>query len=329
MNSTTMTYREAIIAALRDELRSDPSVLLMGEDIGESGGVFKTTEGLFKEFGPERIRDTPISETGFVGAALGMAVAGYRPVVELMFADFMGVCFDQLVNSIAKHRFVSGGRASAPLVIRTACGGGLGFGSQHSQTAESWLLSVPGIKIAAPATPADAYKMLRAAIRDENPVVVLEHKALLGMKGRVDTEDDFAASLDGPAVVREGVDVTLVASLAMVPRALEAAVALAADGIEAEVVDLRMLRPLNLELIADSVRKTHHLVTIEEQSLIGGWGGEIVAQTVAGAFDYFDGPPLRIAMGDYPLPFSKPLEEAARPSADRIARQVRSLLRAA
>ncbi len=327
MSPTIMTYREAIIAAQRDALRADPCVLVMGEDIGESGGVFKTTEGLWSEFGSKRVRDTPISETGFVGAALGMAVAGYRPVVEIMFADFMGVCFDQLVNSIAKHRFMSGGKVSAPLVIRTACGGGLQFGAQHSQTAESWLLSIPGIKIAVPASPAEAYRLLRAAIRDDNPVVVLEHKGLLGTKGPVDVGEPFSHLLGGPEVVRVGDAVTIVASLAMVPRAMAAAEVLAHDGISAEVIDLRVLRPLALDPVVKSLRKTHSLVTVEEQSRVGGWGAEVVAQMVATAFDYLDSPPLRIAMGEYPLPFSKPLEDAARPTTDRIVREVRELLR--
>lgn len=321
-----MTYREAITAALRDELRQDPTVLLLGEDIGEAGGVFKATAGLMDEFGAERVRDTPISETGFVGAALGLAVTGFRPVVEIMFADFLGVCFDQIINSIAKHRFMSGGRVSVPLVIRACGGGGVQFGAQHSQTAESWFLPFPGLKVVVPATPADAYELLRAAIQDNNPVVVLEHKGLLGMSGPVEVDAGRAYAIPGPVVVRAGKDVTIVASLAMVPRALEAADALAQDGIEADVINLRTLRPLDCAPIAESVRKTNRLITMEEQHDLGGWGAQVAAQVTNLAFDYLDAPPQRITLDDYPLPFSKSLEDAALPTPQRVIDVVRALM---
>ena len=241
MNMPEITYREAIVAALQEEMRRDPKTLIMGEDIGESGGPFKTCQGLYEEFGAARVRDTPIAETGFVGAALGLALTGYRPIVEIMFADFLGVCFDQIVNSIAKHRFMSGGIVKTPLVIRALGGAGLRFGAQHSQTAESWMLSVPGLKIVCPSNPSQAYLMLKAAIRDDSPVLVLEHKALLSMKGPVPIGIEQVEMPTGARVLRAGRDATIVASLAMVGKALAAADQLSAEGIEVEVIDRRAL----------------------------------------------------------------------------------------
>lgn len=321
-----ITYREAIIAALAEEMRRDSKTLIMGEDIGESGGPFKTCQGLYEEFGAARVRDTPIAETGFVGAALGLSLTGYRPIVEIMFSDFLGVCFDQIVNGIAKHRFMSGGQGRIPVTIRAIGGGGLRFGPQHSQTGESWMLSVPGLRIVCPSTPAEAYGMLKAAIRDDNPVLIIEHKALLSSKGEVDTGSERLAPLVGPKVVRPGKDATIVASLQMVGRALGAADLLAKEGIEAEVIDIRVLRPMDTTVIADSVRHTNLLVTVEEQAQVGGWGAEVVAQVVADAFDYLDAPPARVTLPDHPLPFSPVLEDAALPSPERIAAAVRALL---
>ena len=309
-----ISYREAIAAALREEMRRDPKTLIMGEDIGESGGPFKTCQGLYEEFGAARVRDTPISETGFVGAALGLALTGYRPIVEIMFADFLGVCFDQIANSIAKHRFMSGGRVKTPLVIRALGGAGLRFGAQHSQTAESWLLSVPGLKIICPSNPGQAYLMLKAAIRDDNPVLVLEHKALLSMKGPVPVGAEEAPMPTGPRIVRPGRHATIVASLAMVGKALAAADKLEAEGIEAEVIDIQVLRPLNVAPIGDSVRRTNILVTVEEQAPTGGWSSDVVADVVSQAFDYLDAPPARITLPDHPLPYSPHLEDALIPS---------------
>jgi pyruvate/2-oxoglutarate/acetoin dehydrogenase E1 component len=320
-----ITYREAIVAALQEEMRRDPRTLIMGEDIGPSGGPFKTCLGLYEEFGAARVRDTPIAETGFVGAAFGLALTGYRPIVEIMFADFLGVCFDQIANGIAKHRLMSGGKMPVPLVIRAIGGAGLRFGAQHSQTAESWMLSVPGLKILAASSPAEAYGMLKAAVRDDNPVLLLEHKALLASKGEVPLGSDASARLGGPRILRQGSDATIVATLAMVGRALAAAELLAEDGIVAEVIDLRVLRPMDTSIIVESVRKTNVLVTVEEQAKLGGWGAEVVAQVVADAFDFLDAPPARLALPDYPLPYSPPLEDAAIPSAEAIAAAVRSL----
>jgi pyruvate/2-oxoglutarate/acetoin dehydrogenase E1 component len=326
MTAQQLTYREAIVTALQEEMRRDPRTLIMGEDIGPSGGPFKTCQGLYEEFGAQRVRDTPIAETGFVGAALGLALAGFRPIVEIMFADFLGVCFDQIVNSIAKHRFMSGGQVAIPLVIRAIGGGGLRFGPQHSTTAESWFLSVPGLTIACPSTAAEAYGMLKAAIRSDNPVLLLEHKALLGSKGTVEVGPDELAPLDGAKIVRRGKDATIVASLAMVGRALAAAELLSTEGIEAEVIDLRVLRTMNLQCVFESIRNTNLLVTVEEQAQLGGWGGEVVAQVVHEVFDYLDAPPERICLPEYPVPYSPPLEDGVIPSEERIAVAVLSLL---
>jgi pyruvate/2-oxoglutarate/acetoin dehydrogenase E1 component len=327
MTTQELTYREAIVTALQEEMRRDSRTLIMGEDIGPSGGPFKTCQGLYEEFGGQRVRDTPIAETGFVGAALGLALAGFRPIVEIMFADFLGVCFDQIVNGIAKHRFMSGGQVAVPLVIRAIGGAGLRFGPQHSTTAESWFLSVPGLTIACPSTPSEAYGMLKSAIREDNPVLLLEHKALLGTKGPVVVGLDALIPLDGARVVRRGKDATIVASLAMVGRALGAAQLLSTEGIEAEVIDLRVLRTMNLQCVFESIRTTNLLVTVEEQAQLGGWGAEVVAQVVREAFDYLDAPPERICLPEYPVPYSPPLEDGVIPSADRIAAAVRSLLK--
>jgi pyruvate dehydrogenase E1 component beta subunit len=326
MSGEEITYREAIVAALREEMRRDARTLVMGEDVGASGGPFKTCQGLYEEFGPARVRDTPISETGFVGAALGLALTGYRPIVEIMFADFLGVCFDQIANSIAKHRFMSGGRVTAPLVIRALGGGGLRFGTQHSQTAESWLMSVPGLKIYCPSGPEQAYGMLKAAIRDDNPVLVLEHKALLSMKGRVDLAMEDIEAPSGPRALRAGRDVTIVASLAMVGKALTAAERLAGEGIEAEVIDIQVLRPLDVTIIAESVRRTHALVVVEEQARTGGWSGNVIAEVVEQAFDYLDAPPARVTLPDHPLAYSPHLEDAMIPSPETIVAAVKSVI---
>jgi pyruvate/2-oxoglutarate/acetoin dehydrogenase E1 component len=314
MNTVEMTYREAIIAAQRAELQADETVMLMGEDIGAAGGSFKLTEGLQAEFGPIRVRDTPISEQAFVGAAMGMAMTGYRPVVELMFADFMGVAFDQIVNGIAKHRFMQGGTLELPLVIRTVGGAGARFGAQHSQTGESWLLSVPGLKVFAAASPNEAYHLIRAAVRDPNPVVVIEHKFLFTRKGLVQTFEGTVPPIDGPKLLRPGEDITIVASLAMVERIQSAAQVLAAAGISAELFDMRLIRPMRPEAIVASVRKTNRLLVVEENHSLGGWGGHLVATVVAEAFDHLDAPPERLTLPDWPIPYSPALEDAAIPS---------------
>jgi acetoin:2,6-dichlorophenolindophenol oxidoreductase subunit beta len=324
--SDVITYREAISRAMRDEMRLDPRVIILGEDIGESEGPMKTAVGLYGEFGGERVRDTPISEEAFVGAALGLALTGYRPIVEIMFADFLGVCIDPIVSSIAKHRFMSGGRMAAPLVIRAIGGGGLRFGPQHSQTCESWLLNIPGLRILVPSSPAEAYGMIRSAVRCDDPVLILEHKALLGTQGPVVSGEDGLVDLNQPAVLRSGEMVTIVASLAMVPRALKAAEGLAKQGVSAEIIDIRVLRPLAGTRIVDSVKKTSRLLTVEEQPVHGGWGSSVIAEVVAEAFDYLDAPPMRLGLPDSPLPYSPSLEDAAMPTADAIAGAARALV---
>ena len=320
----SVTYREAINRALRAALTADENVILLGEDIGAAGGSFKLTDGLQETFGPDRVMDTPISETGFVGAAIGLALAGFRPVVELMFADFAAVAFDQIVNEAAKYCFMSAGQLPVPLVIRCTGGGGLRFGAQHSATTESWYLTTPGLKVVAAATPQDAYGLLLSAIADPNPVVYLEHKTLLGMTGPLDPTVG-PVPLGQARVLRAGDDVTLVATLAMVRVALEAAERLAGEGVAAEVIDLRSLLPYDAATVLASVRRTGRLITIEEQTVYGGWGSSVAADVVEQAFDYLDHPPLRLGTPSAPLAFSPGLEDAALPSVERVVEAVRTV----
>jgi pyruvate dehydrogenase E1 component beta subunit len=319
------TYREAVSTALAEELDRDEDVVLVGEDIGAAGGVFKTTEGLQARFGSERVRDAPISEQAIIGCAMGAALMGLRPVAEIMFADFAGVCFDQLANQLAKHRYMTGGQARLPVTVRFATGGAIGFGAQHSQAAENWFLNIPGLKICVPSSPGDVYGLLKAAIRDENPVLVFEHKGLYGMKGSLPSFKQVAP-IGKAEVRRTGADVTVVATQLMCQRALEAAETLAADGVEAEVIDLRTLAPLDTETIANSLRKTNHLVCVQECSFIGSWGASLIALLTTEAFDVFDSPPVVIGGDETPLPFARPLEEAWIPSTERIAESIRGAL---
>ena len=317
-----LTYREAIREALVDAMRADERVLFMGEDVGRAGGSFKASVGLIDEFGPARIVDTPISETGFTGAALGMAITGLRPVVEIMFADFMLVTMDQIINSMAKYRFMSGGQTTVPVTIRAVGGAGLRFGSQHSATAESWMLPFPGLKVVCPAAAPDAYTLLRAAISDDNPVVVIEHKALYGLKGPVETiapgEDAWKAR-----VVREGKDATIVATLAMLHRAEKAAEILEQEGIDAEVIDPRVLRPFDFGTVVQSVKKTKRLFMVAEESAYAGWTGTVGLRVTQEAFDYIDAPPEAITPPEAPPAFSPKLEDAYLPSPEEIAQRVR------
>ena len=319
-----MTYRQAIRAALVDELRADNHVILLGEDIAAAGGTFKTTEGLLDEFGPERVIDTPISENGFVGAALGMAVTGMRPVVEIMFADFLLSASDAIVNEIAKFRFMSGGQTETPVTIR-AIGGATGhFGTQHSATGESWYLQTPGLKVVAASSPSAAYGLLRTAIRLNDPVIFLEHKGMYTQKGLVDRTQPLP-QVGRAGIVRHGSDVTIVATLLMVPRALRAAEALAAEGIEAEVIDLRWVTPLDREGIANSVSRTGRLVIVEEQVHAGGWGATLISLLVQQGLPR-NTRPCAVSLPDAPLAFSPVLEDAAVPDAERIAAAVRALI---
>ncbi|MFF7070869.1 alpha-ketoacid dehydrogenase subunit beta [Streptomyces pseudovenezuelae] len=319
-----ITYREAVAEGIAREMRRDPSVVCLGEDIGEAGGVFKTTAGLHKEFGSERVWDTPISEQAIVGAAMGAAMTGMRPVAEIMFSDFLACCWDYLANEIPKVRYMTGGQVTVPLVVRTANGGGLGFGAQHSQATENWALTVPGLKIAAPSTPADVVGMMAAAIRSDDPVVFFEHKGLLATKGPP-PPPDHVVELGRAAVVREGADVTLVALASMVPVALTAAERLGADGIGVEVVDLRCLVPLDMATVLASLGRTSRLVTVEENPYQGGWGATLVSVVADEGFGLLDAPVRRVAGECVPLPFADALEEQVIPTVDKVVAAVRSL----
>jgi pyruvate dehydrogenase E1 component beta subunit len=257
---------------------------------------------------------------------MGMALTGFRPIVELMFSDFIGVCYDQIVNSIAKHRFMQGGTLEVPLVIRAMGGGGTRFGAQHSQTGEGWLLPAPGLKIYAAGTPAQAYHMIRSAVLDPNPVVVLEHKLLFARKGPVQRFEDTVPPIEAPARIRSGDDITIVASLGMVERMLSAGDQLSSRGIAADLYDLRVLRPMRLEPIIESVRRTHRLLVIEENHRPGGWGGEVISTVVSQAFDYLDAPPDHISLPDWPIPYSPALEDAAIPSVNMIVERAAALV---
>lgn len=323
-----LTYRAAIAAAIAQEMRRDATVVMIGEDIGAAGGVFKTTEGLFDEFGPERVVDTPISEQAIVGAAMGAAMTGLRPIAELMFSDFLGVAWDMIANQIAKTRYMTDGQVALPLVIRTANGAGLGFGAQHSQSLESWAMAIPGLKVVAPSTPADVVGLMAAAIRDPDPVIVFEHKGLFATKGDV-PDGEHVLPLGQAAVRREGTDCTIVALAAMVPRALEAAERLAADGISAEVVDLRTLVPLDTQAILRSVEKTSRLFTVEENPRLCGWGAEIASLVADEGFYNLDAPIVRITTAHVPLPAGPDLEAISIPTVERITDTVRTRLEAA
>jgi pyruvate/2-oxoglutarate/acetoin dehydrogenase E1 component len=312
-----LTYRAAVTEAIAQEMQRDDRVYFIGEDIGAAGGVFKTTPGLFERFGPRRVRDTPISEEAIIGAAMGAAMMGLRPVAEIMFSDFFATCWDLIANQIAKTRYMTDGQVSLPLVIRTANGGGLRFGAQHSQAVENWAMAVPGLKVVAPSTPADAKGLLAAAIRDPDPVIVLEAKALYPEKGEV-PDGEHVEALGKASVLTEGDDLTIVALAAMVPRALVAAERLAAQGLGARVVDLRTLVPLDVTTLLDAVRATGRLFTVEENPRLCGWGAEIASIVAEEAFDSLDARIVRITTPHVPLPAADALEDLAIPSVERI-----------
>ncbi len=323
----TMTYRQALRDTLRAEMLRDENVFLMGEEIGVFEGSYKITEGLLKEFGPRRVRDTPIAEEGFVGAAIGAAMLGLRPVVEIMTINFSLLALDQIVNHAAKIYGMFGGQCSVPMVIRTPGGGGQQLGATHSQNVELFYSFIPGLKVVAPSTPAEASAMLRAAIRDDDPVLFLENLALYNTRGEV-PDDLEPAEIGRAAVVRPGTDITIAAYSRMAHVAVEVAEKLAADGVSAEVIDLRSLRPLDRATVVESVRRTGCAVVAEDDWLTYGVGAEIAATIQEGAFDWLDAPVRRVAMAEVPLPYSKPLELAALPSADSLATAVRDTLRA-
>jgi pyruvate/2-oxoglutarate/acetoin dehydrogenase E1 component len=320
------TYRGAIANAIAQEMERDPTVVLIGEDVGAAGGVFKLTEGLFDRFGPDRIRDTPISEQAIVGAAMGAAMTGLRPIAELMFSDFFAVTWDMVVNQIAKTRYMTDGQVSIPLVLRTANGAGLRFGAQHSQSVENWAMAIPGLKVVAPSNPADMHGLLAAAIRDPDPVIVCEHKALFATKGEV-PDGEHVVPLGQAAVLREGSDVTIVSLAAMVPRAVDAAERLATEhGIDAEVIDLRTLIPLDAQAVLRSVAKTSRLFTVEENPRALGWGAEIVSIVVDEGFYSLDAPIVRITTPNIPLPSASVLEDLAIPTVERIVATIKRRL---
>jgi pyruvate dehydrogenase E1 component beta subunit len=315
--------RQAISLAIERELAADPDVIVMGEDIAAAGGVFKATAGLVEKFGPERVRDTPISETGFLGAAVGAAMSGLRPVVEIMFMDFLGVAFDQLVTQAAKVRFLSAGQYTCPLVVRGSAGHGLGFGAQHSQHIESWALSTSGLKIAVPSGAESAYGLLRAAIRDPDPVLFLEPRSLY--QTREEFDEDAAAKLElGQArIVHPGQDITVLALGAAVGIALGAA---DVSGYSVEVIDLMTLSPLDIGSVLESVRRTGHLATVESGPLTGGWGATVASRVGAAAFADLKAPVLRLTAPDVPVPYAEPLEALMSPTPDVVAAQIRSLI---
>jgi acetoin:2,6-dichlorophenolindophenol oxidoreductase subunit beta len=324
-NPREITYLEAVREAMCQEMRRDQEVFLIGEDIGAYGGAFGVSKGMLEEFGPERIRETPISEAAIAGAATGAALMGMRPVMEIMFMDFLTISMNQLVNQAAKMRFMFGGKCSIPMVVRAPAGSGTGAAAQHSQSLEAWFVNVPGIKVIAPSSPYDAKGLLVAAIRDNNPVLFMEHKLLYRSKGPV-PEETYCIPLQSAEVKREGRDLTIVAYSIMAQRALEAAEKLAAEGIEVEVVDPRCLKPLDKDTIVRSVCKTGRVLIVHEAPLTGGFGGELAAVIASSeAFDYLDAPIQRLAGLDAPIPYNRTLERASVPQVEDIVAAARTL----
>jgi acetoin:2,6-dichlorophenolindophenol oxidoreductase subunit beta len=326
-NTREITYLEAVREAMCQEMRRDHEVFLIGEDVGTYGGAFGVSKGMLEEFGAERVRDTPISEAAIAGAATGAAMMGMRPIMEIMFMDFLTISMNQLVNAAAKMRFMFGGKCSVPMVIRAPSGSGTGAAAQHSQSLEAWFVNVPGIKVIAPSSPYDAKGLLTTAIRDNNPVLFMEHKLLYRAKGPV-PEESYAIPLQSAEVKRAGSDLTIVAYSIMVSRALEAAEKLAAEGIDVEVVDPRCLKPLDADTIVKSVCKTGRVLITHEAPVTGGFGGELAA-VIAGseAFDYLDAPIRRLGGRDIPIPYNRNLERAAVPQVEDIVAAARALAR--
>ena len=312
-----LTYREAVAHGIAQEMRRTPGLAMLGEDIAAAGGVFKTTVGLLDEFGPDRIRDTPISEQAILGAAMGAAMTGVPVIAEIMFSDFLAVCWDMIANEIAKSRYMTNGQVSFPLVIRTANGGGARFGAQHSQSVENWAMMIPGLKVVAPSNPEDVVGLLAASIRDPDPVVFFEHKSLMATKSVV-PDGEIIDTLGTAKIVRSGTDATVAALALMVPRAVEAADRLAAEGISIEVIDLRSLVPLDTRTVLSSVEKTGRFFTVEENPRLCGWGAELVSIVDEEAFWSLDGPSIRMTTPHIPLPAAAALEDLAIPSAEKI-----------
>ena len=320
-----LTYADALREALREEMLRDKSVILLGEEIGVFNGVYKVTRGLLDEFGPERVRDTPISEAAIAGAAVGLALAGMKPVAEIMYMDFLPICMDQLSTQAAKMRFMSGGQLTVPMVLRTQYSLGRQHGSQHSQFTPAWFLQVPGLKVVLPSDPADAKGLLKSSIRDHNPVLFVESGLLYRTKGPV-PEEEYTTPLGEAAVKRKGDDITIVAVSRMVTESLAAAKTLAESGVSAEVIDVRTLQPLDLESIAESVKRTSRLVVASDDVKRGGIGAEISASIMEQCFDYLDAPIARVACPDTPIPFSPPLEQQYMPNAERVVQTVQTMI---
>jgi pyruvate/2-oxoglutarate/acetoin dehydrogenase E1 component len=318
-----LTYREAVARGIAQEMARDPDVIFFGEDVAKPGGVFKATVGLIDQFGPKRVRDCPISEQAILGAAMGAAMTGLKPIAEIMFSDFIAVCFDYIANEFPKSRYMSNGQLKCPLVVRTGNGAGSRFGAQHSQSVENWCMMIPGLKVVAPSNPRDVIGLMAAAVRDPDPVIFFEHKTLYAVKGEV-PDGEIVDQLGTASIARPGKDATILALAMMVPRAIAAAEKLKAEhSIDCEVVDVRSLVPLDMRTILGSLTRTHRLFTVEENPRLCGWGAEIVSIAVEEGFYELDGPPIRITTPHVPLPAADTLEDMILPTVDRIADTVR------
>jgi pyruvate/2-oxoglutarate/acetoin dehydrogenase E1 component len=325
MSMREITYAEALREALREEMIRNPDVILLGEEIGVFGGAYKITRGLLEEFGPERVRDTPISEIAIAGTAVGLALTGFKPVAEIMYMDFLPICLDQLATQAAKIHFMSGGQLKVPMVLRTQYSLGRQHGSQHSQFFPSWFFQVPGLKVVLPGTPYDAKGLLKSAIRDENPVLFVESGVLYRTKGEV-PEGEYTIPLGKAEVMRKGDDVTIVGVSRMVGEAMSAARKLEEGGVSAEVIDIRTLQPLDLETVVDSVKRTSRLIVACDDVKAGGVGSEISAAVLESGFDYLDAPILRVACPEMPIPFSPTLEQMYMPNAEKIVEAAQQIV---
>lgn len=323
-----LTYREAVVRGIAQEMARDENVVLLGEDVAKAGGVFKATVGLFDQFGPKRVLDTPISEQAILGATMGAAMTGLRPIAEIMFADFLGVCYDYIANEFPKTRYMTNGQVGCPLVVRCGNGGGARFGAQHSQSVENWCMQFPGLKVVSPSSPVDVIGLLAAAVRDPDPVVFLEHKSLYAVKGEV-PDGEIVDALGTAKILRPGRDATVLALGLMVPRSLQAAEVLQAKhNISCEVIDVRSLVPLDTQCILGSVARTGRVFTVEENPRLLGWGSEVVSIIADEAFYDLDGPAVRITTPNIPLPAADALEDLAIPSVDRIVAMIHRSLAA-
>ena len=323
-----LTYRDAVARGIAQEMARDPDVVFLGEDVAKAGGVFKATVGLYEQFGPLRVRDTPISEQAILGAAMGAAMTGLKPIAEIMFSDFFAVCFDYIANEFPKSRYMTNGQTKCPLVVRTGNGAGSRFGAQHSQSVENWCMMIPGLKVVAPSSPIDVIGLLAASVRDPDPVIFLEHKSLYATKGEV-PDGEILDKLGTAKILRPGKDATIIALALMVPRALAAAERLAKEeGIDCEVIDVRSLVPLDTQAILGSVAKTHRCFSVEENPRLCGWGAEIMSIIADEAFYDLDGPLVRITTPHCPLPAADTLEDAILPTVYRIVDRVKRTLQA-